>query len=154
MQQLELLLDDKDSLLMRIAKLEAEVERKDLQITSYINRMTINKTERKAIRRQSKTKAVSILGEVGSQSYKKGYRPIFNQIYGDLKEKFNIGSIDDLLEIHFTAAIHFIDAWQPKEPVETPKECILCEEKTATLELDDGSYICCTCAQIMGELAP
>ncbi len=32
--------------------------------------------------------------------------------------------------------------------------CVACEEKEATLELDDGKFICETCAQIQGELAP
>jgi len=37
----------------------------------------------------------------------------------------------------------------------TVEKCIMkyCPEP-GTLELDDGSYICDTCAEIMGELAP
>lgn len=39
-----------------------------------------------------------------------------------------------------------------EENKKTPHICILCGEQ-ADLELDNGQWICCVCAQIQGELA-
>lgn len=130
---------------MQIHYLEATVE-------NYRNRMPISKKERKVVRTQGKTKVISLLGEPQTESYKQGYRRIFTDLWSDVKGQFKVGTLDEILEIHFTSAIHFINDWQPKNPLELPQTCFLCEEQPGALDTGEGA-ICENCAQIMGELA-
>lgn len=138
---MELFSDDRQSLLMRIRQLEAEV-------IDYRNRMPISKKERKIVRLQGKVKVISLLGEPSTESYKKGYRRIFTDLWFEVKGQFNIDTLDEIPEIHFTKAIHYINDWQPKKTLQLPKICFLCEQHPGTFAVDD-SVICESCAQIM-----
>lgn len=142
---MELFSDEKQSLLMQIRHLEATID-------NYRNRMPISKQERKVVRKQGKTKVVSLLGEPHTEAYKKSYRLVFSNLYNDVKDQFLVNTLDEILEIHFTSAIHFINDWQPQEPLKLPQTCFLCEEQPGTLDTGEGA-ICENCAQIMGELA-
>lgn len=114
--------------------------------------MPISNQERKVVRKQGKTKVISLLGEPHTESYKERYRLVFSNLYSDVKEQFHVNTLDEILEIHFTKAIHFINDWQPKEPLKLPQACFLCEERPGTLDTGEG-FICQDCAQIMGEFA-
>ncbi|WP_338842078.1 ORF6C domain-containing protein [Paenibacillus glucanolyticus] len=129
---------------MQIHYLKATVE-------NYRNRMPISKQERKVVRQQGKMKVISLLGEPHTESYKAGYKRIFNDLYSDVKGRFLAGTLDEILEIHFTDAIHFINDWHPKEPLKLPQTCFLCELQPGTIDTGEG-IICENCEQILGEL--
>lgn len=138
-------MDDKQSLLMRIQHLEEQVE-------SYRNRMPVSKKERKVIRSQGKMKVISLLGEATSDTYRIGYRPMFSNLWRDVKQQFQVGTLDEILETQFTNAIHYINDWKPPASIEPPQTCLLCEERPGTLRVDESDgKLCISCAQIIGE---
>ena len=145
--QEELQLDDPQSLLMRIAKLETV-------IVGYQQRTTCSREDRKKIKARGKRRVMDHLGNTDTFAYKNGYRSTFAEMWAGYKAQFKIKSVDDTLEIDYTKAMHWLDDWNPVvEPVAV-EPCFLCSEEPGTLKVEDGKLICETCAQIMGELAP
>lgn len=77
------------------------------------NTMTINHGQAREIECIRKSRAISILGGIGSDTYKQLSSKVFRAIGHDYKEYFNINVYDNTPAARFSEAKHYLKNWVP-----------------------------------------
>lgn len=77
------------------------------------NTMTINHGQAREIECIRKSRAISILGGIGSDTYKQLSSKVFRAIGHDYKEYFNINVYDNTPAARFSEAKHYLKSWVP-----------------------------------------
>lgn len=95
--------------------LDLKQEVKDLKelVTTVIDNSTINKTQQNALYNMAKERICFLLGGKDAKEYKRYNKLYFQNLWGDVKRKFDCsGSYHDLNPKDYTAVKEFIPSWE------------------------------------------